>query len=246
MRIDPRAGSGDLYPLLKAKGVRDVEMVQMSYGDVSITGNGPEGCPVMVGIEVKRLEDMIQCIGNGRFVGHQLPGMLASFDQNWLLVEGIWREGKSGIIEVPRGQRWLPLLGQRGMTANALHGFLLTMSIKMGVRVTLTGTRSQTVDWLYQLNRWWTGKEYEEHKAHLTFDNSAAISLVSRPSLVRRVAKELPGIGWDRSANVAKRFVSVVDMCMADRAEWAKIEGIGKVTSTKVVAALEGREGEAE
>lgn len=217
----------------------------MSYGDVAIVGHGPEGCPIQVGIEYKKLPDLVQCIDNGRFVGHQLPGMLECYDQVWLLVEGIWQEGKSsGLVEVPRGSGWKPLVaGNSGMTASALHGFLFTLQIKLRVSVMLTGTPRQTVDWLYQLNRWWTHKAWEEHRAHLAFDNSAALTLVSRPSLVRRVAKELDGIGWDRSAAVARQFPSVMSMVCADEDEWESIAGIGKVTARKAVKDLQGEGG---
>lgn len=245
MRVDPRAGSGDLAPLLTRRGVKDVELGQMYAGDVAILGNGPGGAPVQVGVEVKRLGDMIQCIENGRFIGHQLPAMLDTYDQVWLLVEGIWREGDSGLLEVPRGAGWSSIRTGNGrgggFMASSLSSFALTLSIKLGVRVQLTGTRKQTVDWLYHLNRWWTHKTYEEHRAHLAFDNSTALTLVSRPSLLRRVAKELPGVGWDRSGHVSRHFNSVVEMAVAGEAEWRTIEGIGKDTARKVVAALEGR-----
>lgn len=237
MRVDPRAGSGPLFPLLKSRGVKGVTLTQMTYGDIAIDGNGPGGMPVAIGIEYKKLGDMVQCIENGRFTGHQLPGMLESYDQIHLLVEGIWREGRSGLIEVPRGSSWQPM--SRGMTASALWGFLHTMSNKLGLKVSHTGTTSQTVDWLYHLNRWWTEKEYEEHKAHLAFDNSAALSLVSRPSLRRRIAKELPGIGWGRSGDVARHFPSVIDMLIAGEQEWTSIKGIGKETARRVVRAIE-------
>ncbi len=244
MVVDDRAGSKDLYPLLRQRGVRDVELGRMEYGDVSLVGNGPEGAPVLVGVEYKRLGDMISCIEDGRFSGHQLPGMLESFDRLYLVVEGIWREGRDGMLEVPRGAGWKPLVHGRSSRsmASSLRSFLFTMSEKIGIRVMLTGTPSQTVDWLYHLNRWWTGKEWEEHRAYLSFDNSSALSLVSRPSLVRRVAKELPGVGWERSGAVAKHFDSVVSMAMAEAAEWENIDGIGKTTARRVVAALEGRE----
>lgn len=243
MRVDPRAGSAPLIPLLRHRGVREVESAYLHSGDIEITGNGPEGCPVSVGIEYKHLPDLIQCIDNGRFVGRQLPAMLDSYNVIWLLVEGIWREGKDGRIEVPRGAGWKPVVaGASGGMASALWGFLMTMQQKVGIRVMLTGTTSQTVDWLYQLNRWWTGKEWEAHRAHLQFDNSQAIALVRRPSLLRCVAKELPGIGMGRSGPVARHFKSVLEMVMADEKEWQGIEGIGKTTAERVVRAITGGE----
>lgn len=243
MRIDPRAGSGPLLPLMKTRGVREAHHASLSYGDIHIEGRGPEGMPLNIGIEYKKLEDLIACIGNGRLTGHQVPGMLASYDVCWLLVEGIWRENReSGLIEVPRSSAWRPLPAGRGITARALEGFLSTLTYKTGVNVMRTGTISQTVDWLYHQNLWWTGKAYDEHRAHLSFDNSAAIASLVRPSTVRRVANTLPGIGYDRSAAVARHFSSVVELAMADESDWTSIPGIGKGIAKRVVEAINGVE----
>ena len=247
MIIDRRAGSCDLYPQLQMVRPRipDLELGDLTYGDIQLIGNGPEGAPVLVGVEYKKLGDLCQCIDNGRFVGHQLPGMLECYQVVWLLVEGIWREGRDGGIEVPRGPSWRPISGgrTRGFSASSLYGFLFTLQQKMGVRVMQTGTLPQTVRWLSALNRWWTEKEWEEHRAHLAFDQSTALSLISRPSLVRRVAKELPGVGWGRSGSISKHFDSVVSMVNAPTSEWEGIEGIGKTTAAKIVKALDGEEG---
>lgn len=244
MRVDTRAGSGPLVPLLRARGVRGVEGATLPYGDIAIEGRGPEGRPIQVGIEYKKLGDMVQCIDNGRFVGHQLPGMLAHYEVIWLVVEGIWREGKSGLLEVPRGSNWSPLISGTGHAmASSLVGFLMTMEQKVGIKVMRTGTPPQTVDWLYHLNRWWTGKDWEEHRAHLAFDNSQALALIRKPNLVRRVAKELPGVGMGKSGPVARHFRTVLDMAMADEKEWASIEGIGKTMAGRIVKVIQEGEG---
>ncbi len=244
MIVDKRAGSVDLYPQLQMAGVRPLELGTLGYGDVQIEGRGPEGCPVLVGVEYKKLGDICQSIDNGRLVGHQLPGMLECYQDVWVLIEGIYRIGRSGDILVQQGPHWRSLRSGTGtFTALALSSFLLTLQIKLGVKVWHTGTSTQTVQWLSALNHWWTSKDYEDHRAHLAFDNSTALSLISRPSLVRRVAKELPGIGWDRSGAVARHFPSVVDMVNAPQSEWKQIAGIGKVTAEKVVRQMAGEGG---
>jgi len=58
--------------------------------------------------------------------------------------------------------------------------------------------------------------------------------LLKPPSLVRRVAKELPGIGWERSLLVEETFDSVRTMVNAPLEQWLEIEGIGKGIATKV------------
>lgn len=235
MILDRRAGSIDLLAPLQMAKV-PVELGDLSYGDIQIVGNGPEGCPILVGVEYKKLGDLIQCIDNGRLVGHQLPGMIESYSDVWLMVEGIWRRGNRGEVEVPRNSGWKPA----GISISALDGFLLTLQIKLSVKVQQCGTSAQTVQFLSALNRWWTKKEWEEHRAHLSFDNSSALTLISRPSICRRVAKELPGCGWTRSGAVAKHFGSVVEMVNAPQSEWETIEGIGKGTAAKIVKSLEG------
>lgn len=243
MIVDRRAGSKDLYPQLQMARVQPLELGDLHYGDVSILGNGPEGCPWTVGIEYKKLPDLAQSIDTGRLAGHQLPGMLECYQDCWLLIEGIWRTGKYGEVQVPRASGWQSLINGRsgGFSAKSLYGFILTCQIKLGIKVVQCGASEQTVAWLSAINHWWTGKEYEEHRAHLAFDSSSALTLVSRPSLVRRVAKELPGIGWGRSGAVAKSFHSVVEMATAAQSEWEDIEGIGKTTAGRVIDALEGR-----
>ena len=245
MIVDRRAGSRDLFPQLQMAKVRPLELGDLHYGDVSILGNGPEGCPWTIGIEYKKLPDLIQSIDNGRLAGHQLPGMLECYQSCWLLIEGIWQTGRFGEVVVPRNSGWKSIINGRaqGFSAKSLYGFILTCQIKLGIQVVQCGTSDQTVSWLSAMNRWWTEKEYEEHRAHLAFDNSSALTLVSRPSLVRRVAKELPGIGWGRSGAVAKRFTSVAEMATASQADWQGIEGIGKTTAEKVVRAIDGEEG---
>ena len=70
-----------------------------------------------------------------------------------------------------------------------------------------------------------------------------------RPSLVRRVASELPGVGWEWSAVVADRFKSVRGMVAADVDTWAGLERtsssgkkrrLGKKVATKIMESLGG------
>ncbi len=92
------------------------------------------------------------------------------------------------------------------------------------------------------LELWWTGKEYEEHRAHMAFYTPPLeANPFSEPSLVQRVAAILPGIGNTRSEAVAEHFGSVREMVSADAKVWADVKGVGKITAKKVVAAMEGK-----
>ena len=58
--------------------------------------------------------------------------------------------------------------------------------------------------------------------------------LLQQPSLMRRVAKELPGIGWERSLVVEAKWDSVRDMVNAPVEEWLELDGIGKGIASRV------------
>ena len=86
--VDYRAGSHELVAPLKALGL-PVEETTLDAGDVAFSGRGEKGKEVLVGIEYKRLSDLISSLRTERLQGHQLVAMSeAGFDYSWLLIEG--------------------------------------------------------------------------------------------------------------------------------------------------------------
>ena len=237
--IDSRVGSKDLMAYLpKAKA----RLGRLEYGDASWLGSGPEGVPVMVGVELKRLLDMLQSMQNGRFAGYQLPGLQACYEVVYLIVEGDYRPNpRNGLLEKPIGKRWVSVeLGTRRFMYQELEGFLNTQDVLGKVRVRRTKDPRHTAQLLLALHHWWTDKTWEEHRSHLALDESGGLAggFLTKPGLKRRVAKELPGIGWGRSIAVAEHFESVREMVNAEREEWMGIPGIDKVISEKVVESI--------
>ena len=86
MKVDTRAGSERLIDPLRTLGVL-VEPGILPAGDVEFLGNGPEGRPMLVGVEHKTVEDAVACMRNGRFA-EQARAMREYFDVSWLCVEG--------------------------------------------------------------------------------------------------------------------------------------------------------------
>jgi ERCC4-type nuclease len=244
IQLDDRTGSGDLLPLLRSRGLPTV-LTRLPYGDAAFIGNGPDECPMPIGIEIKSISDILKCIGDGRFSGHQLPGLVADFDYIWLIAEGIYRsdQGTGFLQTYVRGGWRNAMVGTRRFMARELEQWFLTITIRAGVRIVCTGGRNETADFLRNLYNWWTVKSWTEHKSHLaphlhSFTPDSA--LLVRPTLARLVAKELPGIGWEKSAAVAKTFPSVLEMAVAEEDDWRAIEGIGAKTAEKVVRAIRG------
>ena len=241
LMLDDRTGSGDLLPLLRARHLPTV-LQRMEYGDAAFFGNGPDSCPIPIGIEIKQVSDVLKCVTDGRFAGHQLPGLCTTYELVWLVIEGSFRsDGRSGVLETFHRGRWSPYqIGARRFMFRELEHWLLTMEMKGGIRVKRTFNRDETADFLRNLYTWWTAKEWDEHRSHLAPNLSSLPdrALLVRPTLVRLVAKELPGIGWQKAEEVAKAFSSVLELAVAEEDDWADIAGIGKTTARKVVQAI--------
>lgn len=239
--VDSRIGSFDLEPMLKSLGA-PVELTTLEFADCCFVGSGPEGRPVQVGIELKKLNDMLSCITTGRFSGHQLPGLVQNYDEIWLIVEGIYRANpRDGILETYKGGDWRAVeLGARRWQYRDLEAFLTTAEVKAGVRVRRTNSRDETARVVAGLYAWWTATDYEDHRSHLALNRSRDIALLAKPSLTRRIANELPGIGFERSGMVAGHFETVRNMVNADESEWVVLPGIGKTIARRIVAEVNG------
>lgn len=217
---------------LRAAGL-PVTSTVMPSGDVEIVGCGPGGRPLLVGVEYKKIPDVLACVRDGRFA-EQARKMRASYEVCWLLVEGEWELGAKGALAVrERG-------GYRergGHTYQEVAAWLLTMSQRAGVLMWHTRDQEETVAWLRTLYWWWTSKDFEEHRAHCDWYTPPPSSeaLFEEPTLVQRIAAVLPGIGTHRAYQAAKVFGSVREMVNATEREWAEIEGIGKVTAKRLV-----------
>lgn len=234
--LDSRVGSKDLINYMPKNAAK---LGHLEYGDASFLGNGPNDEPIPVGIELKRLLDLLNSMVTGRLSGHQLPGMQACYRVRYLIVEGIWRPNpQSGLLEYPRGKKWLPVaLGTRTFMARDLEAFLNTQDIIGGMHIRTTGSPRQTAQVILALYHWWCDKTWDEHRSHLAFDESGSLGTAQlvKPTLRKRMAKELPGIGVMKSGAVEAHFENVVEMVNAPAEEWEKIPGIGKDIGEKVV-----------
>lgn len=231
--IDDRIGSKDL---IKHMPENSAQLTRLRFGDAMFLGNGPEGCPVHVAMELKTIGDILACIIDGRFSGHQLPGLLAHYHVIYLIIEGKHRpDPRTGLLQVPGSRGWRDAdYGAKRWMYRDLDCFLSTMEMKAGIKVRRSYDRKESAQILLAQHHWWTAKDYDEHRAHEAFDISGEPSVV-RPSLLRRIAAQLPGIGWQKAQAVEKHFPDVVTMMVADEREWRKIAGVGKTLSLRII-----------
>lgn len=236
IRIDTRAGSKELIYPLRIAGVA-VEEAILPAGDVEILGNGLT--PTLVGIEYKTVQDATTCMRDGRF-SDQLRRMRDYFNVNWLVIEGVTREAE-GQLEVRRAGKWFRLPGR--ITYQEFASWTLTMAQAGGVLLWRTADREETVKWVRSQYLWWTKKDWEQHRAHLSYyEPPVGGPSPAPPTLAHRVAHVLPHLGETKSLAAAQHFKSVVAMVNAEAAEWEKVEGVGKKIATAVYSALR-REG---
>lgn len=231
--VDSRIGSVDLAKRIPAcLGAPTVELTTLEFGDLAFAGSGPDG-DTLIGLEVKKIGDVIQCIVGGRFVGHQLPGLLATYGFSYLIVEGNYREGPDGVLEVPWGAGWGQIAS--GFTVEKLNNWLTTVQELAGIRIRQTYKRRDTAALAVSLYHWYQ-KPWTEHKSLNVIYNPPAgprgvqLGPHHEPTPVERVASTMPGVKWMRAQAIGKKFSTVKEMVDAPEESWLEIDGIGKGT----------------
>jgi ERCC4-type nuclease len=234
IRIDPRAGSCELIAPLRKIGY-EVKVEEMSFGDLAFKGNGPLA-PMQIGIEYKKMEDLIQCLNDDRFLGHQLPGMLALYDRAYLVVEGtpLWQS--DGGFKNYEGtlHRW------RRSHSNITLRRLLSAVMKieeLGCRTIFMASQSSALTYITTLHDWWQ-KKWEEHSKKV-YMHTPTLNLIV-PSLRQKVAILLPGIGHQKLSLVADNWTNTRSMINASREDWLRLRGIGSKTADSIQEVLDG------
>jgi ERCC4-type nuclease len=121
--------------------------------------------------------------------------------------------------------------------------WLMTLTFKAGIRVMVTSDIGDSAALIVAMYTWFTAKDWADHRSHLAMAGGADLrdsAVLIKPSVLRRIAAELPGIGWDRSAKVAQHFHSVIEMALSSEPDWEEIPGIGPKTAKAVCAVLRG------
>lgn len=226
-----------------ARCLPDAAVVELDYGDAAFGGNGPDG-RVEIGVERKKIGDLVNSIVSGRLSGHQLPGLMERYFKIYLVVEGVWRVSThDGEVEVPKGSEWGNLeRGRMKITGVMVHHYLSTLEMFAGIVVRKTASVRETAVMIGLLEGWWQ-KEWSKHKAHLGLHKEPMRMMDGRrPSLLVRMAAELPHIGITKALELEKHFSSVREMVEADEKRWTLIPGIGKITAQEVYWGLRKEE----
>lgn len=242
--VDRRAGSSELLAPLAKAGL-PVELETLEFGDIAFRGRGEGGAPLLIGIEHKKIPDLVQSLNTERLAGHQLRGMVEMYDRPHLIVEGDWDHDAKGKVVVFSGfkGRRVPLKG--APPAMVLEQRVITLETRGGLRVRWTRNQKETIRYVHALFRFWTDRDLDGHRSHLALHAPDLDRALQIPiSLKRQIAATLPGIGYERSRAVDTHFASIWSMVNASEKEWMGVEGIGKTLAKRLVAACREKEGQ--
>jgi len=206
------------------------------FTDACFTGVGEGGKPVLVAVERKLVPDLATCMNDGRLMRQIQRAKDNNADVFVLIVEGAYKcdhgFGSSGLLVIPHRsagesrREWVPV--KPIMTFSRLEQFLFELDWLAGVVVRRSDGVRQTADIIKALYTNFQSAPDQHQSLKKLYRMPSPVVPLQKPSLVRRVAKELRGIGWERSRAIDGHFSSVMAMCEADTSEWATIPGIDK------------------
>lgn len=230
--VDDRIGSAELLPHLPPE---IAELGRLQYGDVAFQGWGPQRVPWWIGIERKTVYDFVDSFTTGRLQGNQIPGICNSYNKSYLILEGITKR-KGNILQVLQYGKWKDLT----ISVNSFEHIVNTFECLAGITFKTSNSITDTVTVILSLYEWWS-KGFHKHKSHLGFAvEPHPVTCFGRPALLRRIAKELPGVGWERASSIEKSFSSVLDMVNADEQRWREIPNIGPKLAHRIVEEING------
>jgi ERCC4-type nuclease len=230
--IDDRQGSKELLPYFRPYAVI-VGLCHLDFADIAFSGNGKDQT-LSIGIERKTINDLVQSMESGRLSDPQLRGLLKNYDLIYLVVEGIWRPGPGGELEISRMHQWS---GTRRLTLYEAVDSYLTSIENCGVRVRRTSNERETAKVIVDLYHYWM-KPWEDHGTHRDIyapvhaeSNTVKLVHPDPPNLAVKWACQIDGID-QRAWQVGRYFESANQLANASIGEWMEALGIRKSTRT--------------
>ena len=215
------------------------------FTDCAFWGKNADGEDTTIGIERKKIGDLAACILDGRLLYQAQIAKENGVSVFVVIAEGRTRPNpEDGLLEIPvwginprtmrRAEIWTPV--KPTMTYSRFDQFLTELHRDAGIMVKRTEDVKETAAVIKAL---WDNYQRADHQSlkQIFKPPTPTVQLV-RPSLVRRIASELPDIGWEKSRAIDEHFRSVAEMVSADVKAWQEIPGIGKKIAEQVVSAV--------
>lgn len=196
--VDSAVGSADLVDLLCAAGL-PARLAHMESADVAFVSKGG----LRIGIEVKKIGELVTSLQTERLQGHQLLKMVKHYDRRYMIVEGDFTHDKRG-RGVIRGR----FLITRGIpNAMALEQRLFNLQTRAGLIIRNVWERADTVRVIGAWYRYWTEKDLEAHTSHLAlYAPDFDARLGEEVSTLRDMVARIPGVGFEMSQAIEEYY----------------------------------------
>jgi len=237
--IDDRIGSKHYADIIPGSVITRLDSADLAFDAGDLT----------VGVEVKKTLDAVNCLFSGRLADHQIPLMKASYDVVYLVIEGVYRPcPQSGVLQVLKlfnenekgiqAGRWSDATsGRQRLLFSSFESWLNTLAVQGGILVRNTSSVAGTAALVLSMQSWW---QKSEHRSYHVMDETLPETVLSRPTMLRRIVALLPRVGWSRSAILAKRFQSVAELTEASPEAFLIENEIAMPTAIKIWEALHG------
>lgn len=215
------------------------DRARIEYGDVCFEGHGPTGI-ILIGMERKTIHDMLHCIDDARYNMQRL-GMREMYAKSFLLIEGRWKcHDESGMLMADYGNGSWSYCKYRSKPVMfaKLHNYLLSVA-HSGVIITYPQDLTQTCAHVVQCFNYHQ-KKWTDHTSLLEKQVLNIPTLHGAPTLTRRWAAELEGVGVKYSQEAERLFKRPIKLATSDEMDWLKIDGIGVATAQKIVKEIGG------
>ncbi len=239
--IDYRRGSHDLVKPLAKRGL-DVEETTLTAGDIAFVGRGEAGREVNIGIEFKKVGELIGSIRTGRLQGKQLLGMRDEFDFSYLLVEGEVLFDRNGRMCRRSGRRSLKPLG---ITVGEYMKRIYVLHLCGGMNYLRSEKRDETLQLIEHLYHTWTDKNLDEHDSHIGLYQPASIAPISE---FRQMVAPLDGVGLKTSAalelfcagSLSRLLrITVAELTELTTTDGGKLRRLGEANARKIYGAIQ-------
>ena len=223
----------------------------LPYGDAVFMGYWEGGRVIRVLIERKKTIDMVRCVmDTGRHIQQMRDAHGAGYDVQYLVLEGTHRAGPDGRLETRIRGSWQPIsrIGVKGSVPDIdysrLDNYLNQLELYLGIFTKTSAGVSETARKILDLYYLFQKPPDDHVSLRMLYKMrpDAPVSYVEalkEPSLIRKVANQLPGVGWKRSRGFEDRYGSLkglcVDLARGDVKGLMEVEGVGKVTAEKIV-----------
>lgn len=240
----------DLVPLFGGLAT----VMRLPFGDWNWLGVWDGGQPIWVWGDRKKIGDLVSCVTDtNRLLAQIQKAYEAGFRIFFVVIEANYRPSPtSGMLQTLHGKEWRDYhLNPKDKNSpmveySRIDNYLNQLDFYLGVRVRISRSPRETARMVIDLYHLFQ-QPPEEHSSLKKFevDTKAKGSYLQRPTLIRKIANQLPHVGWEKSQAFEDRFGTAKELCQIlglgelGKKELMSVDGVGKKIASDIVEAIE-------